>query len=94
MIAINSKGNTFQDTSFMQGFDKNTLLDIGHKKIVDSFNQHFGDKYKMDYQDNVTYVGQIIKPRQPEIEGQAPIVQEMAFMRPKKKKRYKIIRIK
>ncbi len=93
MIAINSKSNTFQDTSFMQGFDKNTLLDIGHKKIVDSFNQHFGDKYRMDYQDNVTYVGQILKPRQPEIKEQTPIVQEMALMRPKKK-RYKIIRIK
>ena len=43
----------------------------------------------MDYQDNVTYKGQILKPK----EEQPKPVQEMAFKK-HKKKRYKIRRIK
>jgi hypothetical protein len=90
MIAIsNQYDSQMKDTSFIQGFSKQTLLDEGHKKLVDSFNKYFGEKFYMDYQDNVTYKGQILKPK----EEQPKPVQEMAFKR-HKKKRYKIRRIK
>ena len=89
MIAIsNQYDSQMKDTSFIQGFSKQTLLDEGHKKLVDSFNKYFGEKFYMDYQDNVTYKGQILKPK----EEQPKPVQEMAFYRPKKK--YKIRRVK
>jgi len=94
MIAITNKYNSqMQDTSFMQGFSKETLLDEGHRMLVDSFNKYFSNKYRMDYQDNVTYIGQIhrIKEPKPEVEEPLP-VQEMAFKR-HKKKRYKITRL-
>ena len=94
MIAITNKYNSqLQDTSFMQDFSKETLLDEGHKMLVDSFNKYFSSKYKMDYQNNVTYVGQIhkVKETKPIVEEPLPI-QEMAFVR--HKKRYKIRRIK
>jgi len=93
MIAITNKYNSqLQDTSFMQDFSKETLLDEGHKMLVDSFNKYFSSKYKMDYQNNVTYVGQIhkVKETKPIVEEPLP-VQEMAFVR--HKKRYKIRRI-
>jgi hypothetical protein len=62
MIAITNKYNSqMEDTSFMQGFSKETLLDEGHKMLVDSFNKYFGNKYRMDYQNNVTYLGQVHK---------------------------------
>ena len=96
MIAITNKYNSqIQDTSFMQGFSKETLLDEGHRMLVDSFNKYFSAKFRMDYQDNVTYIGQVAKPKETKpIETQEPLpVQEMAFLRPKKK-RYKIKRIK
>jgi hypothetical protein len=95
MIAITNKYNSqFQDTSFMQGFSKETLLDEGHRMLVDSFNKYFSAKFKMDYQDNVTYIGQVAKPKEIKpIETQESLpVQEMAFVR--HKKRYKIRRIK
>ena len=95
MIAITNKYNSqMQDTSFMEGFSKETLLDEGHRMLVDSFNKYFSNKYRMDYQDNVTYIGQIhrIKEPKPEVEEPLP-VQEMAFKR-HKKKRYKITRIR
>ena len=94
MIAITNKYNSqFQDTSFMQGFSKETLLDEGHRMLVDSFNKYFSAKFKMDYQDNVTYIGQVAKPKEIKpIETQESLpVQEMAFVR--HKKRYKIRRI-
>jgi hypothetical protein len=88
MIAMSNSGKQrFTDTSFMKGYSKETLLDEGHKKIVDSFNEHFGDKYKLDYRDNVTPVGQINIPKQ------APEVSEFAFHKSSpsfRKKRYKI----
>jgi hypothetical protein len=88
MVAITNKYNSkMQDTSFMQSFSRESLLDEGHRKLVDSFNMHFGNKYRMDYQDNVTYIGQIHKPRE------AKPVQEMA-RKLHKKKRYKIRRIR
>lgn len=91
MIAISNQYNSkMQDTSFVENFSKQTLLDEGHRKLVDSFNKYFGDKYKMDYQDNVTYLGQVLKMKEP---MPAP-VQEMALVRHKKKKRYKIRRIR
>jgi hypothetical protein len=91
MIAITNKYNSqMEDTSFMQGFSKETLLDEGHKMLVDSFNKYFGNKYRMDYQNNVTYLGQVLKPK-PVAEEPLP-VQEMAFVR--HKKRYKIKRIR
>jgi hypothetical protein len=96
MIAITNKYNSqFQDTSFMQGFSKETLLDEGHRMLVDSFNKYFSAKFRMDYQDNVTYIGQVAKPKETKpIETQEPLpVQELAFLRPKKK-RYKITRIR
>ena len=96
MIAITNKYNSkMQDTSFMQSFSKETLLDEGHKMLIDSFNKYFGNKYRMDYQNNVTYIGQVAKPKEIKpIETQEPLpVQEMAFLRPKKK-RYKIRRIR
>ena len=92
MIAITNKYNSqLQDTSFMQDFSKETLLDEGHKMLVDSFNKYFSSKYKMDYQNNVTYVGQIhkVKETKPIVKEPLP-VQEMAFVR--HKKRYKIKR--
>ena len=95
MIAITNKYNSqFQDTSFMQGFSKETLLDEGHRMLVDSFNKYFSAKFKMDYQDNVTYIGQVAKPKEIKpIETQESLpVQEMAFVR--HKKRYKIKRIR
>jgi hypothetical protein len=63
--------------------------------LVDSFNKYFSAKFRMDYQDNVTYIGQVAKPKETKpIETQEPLqVQEMAFLRPKKK-RYKITRIR
>jgi len=94
MIAITNKYNSqLQDTSFMQDFSKETLLDEGHKMLVDSFNKYFSSKYKMDFQNNVTYVGQIhkVKETKPIVEEPLP-VQEMAFVR-HKKKRYKIKRV-
>lgn len=94
MIAITNKYNSqFQDTSFMQGFSKETLLDEGHRMLVDSFNKYFSAKFKMDYQDNVTYIGHVAKPKEIKpIETQESLpVQEMAFVR--HKKRYKIRRI-
>jgi len=95
MIAITNKYNSqMEDTSFMQGFSKETLLDQGHKMLVDSFNKYFGNKYRMDYQNNVTYLGQVHKIKEPKPIAEEPLpVQEMAFLRPKKK-RYKIKRIK
>jgi len=95
MIAITNKYNSqMQDTSFMQGFSKETLLDEGHRMLVDSFNKYFSNKYRMDYQDNVTYIGQILKIKEPKPEVEEPLpVQEMAFKR-HKKKRYKITRIR
>ena len=95
MIAITNKYNSqFQDTSFMQGFSKETLLDEGHRMLVDSFNKYFSAKFKMDYQDNVTYIGPVAKPKDIKpIEKQESLpVQEMAFVR--HKKRYKIKRIR
>ena len=95
MIAITNKYNSqMEDTSFMQGFSKETLLDEGHKMLVDSFNKYFGNKYRMDYQNNVTYLGQVHKIKEPKPIAEEPLpVQEMAFLRPKKK-RYKIKRIR
>jgi hypothetical protein len=95
MIAITNKYNSqMEDTSFMQGFSKETLLDEGHKMLVDSFNKYFGNKYRMDYQNNVTYLGQVHKIKEPKPIAEEPLpVQEMAFLRPKKK-RYKITRIR
>ena len=95
MIAITNKYNSqMQDTSFIQGFSKETLLDEGHRMLVDSFNKYFSNKYRMDYQDNVTYIGQILKIKEPKPEAGEPLpVQEMAFKR-HKKKRYKIKRIR
>jgi hypothetical protein len=62
--------------------------------LVDSFNKYFSNKYRMDYQDNVTYIGQILKIKEPKPEVEEPLpVQEMAFKR-HKKKRYKITRIR
>lgn len=91
MIAITNKYNSkMDDTSFMQSFSKETLLDEGHKMLVDAFNKYFGDKYRMDYQNNVTYLGQVLKPK-PLAQDPLP-VQEMAFVR--HKKRYKIKRIR
>lgn len=78
-----SNDNKFSDTSFMQGFSKGTLLDEGHKKVVDSFNKQFGEKFKLDYQDNVFYLGSVIKPKS----------SEMSFGK-RFKKRYHIKRIK
>jgi len=95
MVAITNQYNSkMQDTSFMQSFSKETLLDEGHRKLVDSFNKHFGDKYRMDYRDNVTYLGQVhkIKEQKPMVQEPLP-VQEMALVR-HKKKRYKIRRIR
>ena len=82
-----------EDTSFMQGFSKETLLDEGHKMLVDSFNKYFGNKYRMDYQNNVTYKGPVIKPQKIKpIETQEPLpVQEMSYR--KHKKKYKIRRL-
>jgi hypothetical protein len=95
MIAITNKYNSqMEDTSFMQGFSKETLLDEGHKMLVDSFNKYFGNKYRMDYQNNVTYLGQVHKIKEPKPIAEEPLpVQELAFLRPKKK-RYKIKRIR
>jgi hypothetical protein len=85
MIAI-MNDDKFSNTSFMQGFSKDTLLDEGHKKVIDSFNKQFGEKFKLDYQNNVFYLGSIIKPKVPE-------VSEMSFEK-SFNKRYKIKRIK
>jgi len=88
MIMINNlQSENMSDTTFMQNFSKQTLLDEGHKKLVDSFNKIFGDIYKMDYSDNVTYSKVIYTPKT------TPAVSEFAFHGsfPKtKKKRYKI----
>ena len=94
MIAITNKYNSqMEDTSFMQGFSKETLLDEGHKMLVDSFNKYFGNKYRMDYQNNVTYLGQVHKIKEPKPIAEEPLpVQEMAFVR--HKKRYKIKRVR
>ena len=100
MIALSNSNNpTMQDISFMQGFSKATLLDQGHTLVVDSFNKYFGDKFSLDYQDNVTYLGYVHKPIEMPKETNAPQettpklpVQEMALYRPKKK--YKIRRVK
>lgn len=99
MIALSNSNNpNMQDISFMQGFSKETLLDQGHKLVVDSFNKYFGDKFSLDYQDNVTYLGYVNKPIEMPKETDAPQeitpklpTQEMAFYRPKKK--YKIRRV-
>ena len=85
MIAI-MNDDKFSNTSFMQGFSKDTLLDEGHKKVIDSFNKQFGEKFKLDYQSNVFYLGSIIKPKVPE-------VSETSFEK-SFNKRYKIKRIK
>ena len=88
MIAMSNVGKErFTDTTFMSGFNQQTLLDQGHKKVVDSFNEHFGDKYKVDYRDNVVPVNKILYPKQ------TPNVSEFAFhgaFPSFKKKRYKI----
>ena len=85
MIVIGND-DKFSDTSFMQGFSKDTLLDEGHKKVVDSFNKQFGEKFKLDYQDNVFYLGSTLKPKSSE-------VSEVSFEK-SLNKRYKIKRIK
>ena len=85
MIAIGND-DKFSNTSFMQGFSKDTLLDEGHKKVVDSFNKQFGEKFKLDYQDNVFYLGSTLKPKSSE-------VSEVSFEK-SLNKRYKIKRIK
>jgi len=85
MIAIGND-DKFSDTSFMQGFSKDTLLDEGHKKVVDSFNKQFGEKFKLDYQDNVFYLGSTLKPKSSE-------VSEVSFEK-SLNKRYKIKRVK
>ena len=90
MVALTNKYNSkMQDTTFMQSFSRESLLDEGHRKLVDSFNMHFGNRYRMDYQNNVTYIGQILKPK----EAKPLPVQEMS-RKLHKKKRYKIRRIR
>ena len=88
MIMIsNLQNDTMNDTSFMRNFTNRTILDEGHKRLVDSFNKMFGDIYKMDYSDNVTYNKTVLSPKT------TPEVSEFAFHGsfPKtKKKRYKI----
>jgi hypothetical protein len=88
MIMIsNIQSDTMNDTSFMKSFSNRTILDEGHKRLVDSFNKIFGDIYKMDYSDNVTYTKTIMSPKT------APEVSEFAFHKSSpsfKKKRYKI----
>jgi hypothetical protein len=88
MIAMSNVGKErFTDTTFMSGYNQQTLLDEGHKKVVDSFNEHFGDKYKVDYRDNVVPVNKILYPKQ------TSNVSEFAFhgaFPSFKKKRYKI----
>jgi len=88
MIAMSNVGKErFTDTTFMSGYNQQTLLDEGHKKVVDSFNEHFGDKYKVDYRDNVVPVNKILYPKQ------TPNVSEFAYhgaFPSFKKKRYKI----
>lgn len=87
IMMSNLNSENMSDTTFMQNFSKQTLLDDGHRKLVDSFNKIFGDIYKMDYSDNVTYSKVIHTPKT------TPAVSEFAFHGsfPKfKKKRYKI----
>lgn len=87
IMMSNLNSENMSDTTFMQNFSKQTLLDDGHRKLVDSFNKIYGDIYKMDYSDNVTYSKVIYTPKT------TPAVSEFAFHGsfPKtKKKRYKI----
>jgi hypothetical protein len=88
MIMIsNIQSDTMNDTSFMKSFSNRTILDEGHKRLVDSFNKMFGDIYKMDYSDNVTFTKTIMSPKT------TPEVSEFAFHKSSpsfKKKRYKI----
>jgi len=88
MIMMSNLDNeNLSDTSFIRDFNKTTLLDEGHKRVVDSFNKLFGSKFRMDYSDNVTYTKTILTPKT------NPQISEFAFYKSfpsYKKKRYKI----